>query len=100
MSNTVSRRDFLAATAATGLALGLPPGTAAAPQQAGDAAPQEPSPARGANMYSGTAAGAVLAQLKAAGVRTLFHTNTSGFGPFWEAIYADGDVQEIGRAHV
>ena len=32
-------------------------------------------------IYRGTASGAVLAQLKAAGVRTLFHTNTSGFGP-------------------
>jgi hypothetical protein len=39
-------------------------------------------------IYRGTAAGAVLAQLRAAGVRTLFHTNTSGFVPFWEAIYA------------
>ena len=99
MSSTVSRRDFLAATAATGMALGMAPGTAAAPQQAADAAPEEPSPARGSVMYSGTAAGAVLAQLKAAGVRTLFHTNTSGFVPFWEAIYAAGDVQVINMTH-
>jgi benzoylformate decarboxylase len=99
MSSTVSRRDFLAATAATGIALGMVPGAAAAPQQAADAAPEDPSPARGSAMYSGTAAGAVLAQLKAAGVRTLFHTNTSGFVPFWEAIYAAGDVQVINMTH-
>src|SRR5262249_59668870 len=47
----------------------------------------------------GTAAGAVLAQLKAAGVRTLFHTNTSGFVPFFEAIYNAGDVQVINMTH-
>ena len=50
-------------------------------------------------MFRGTAAGAVLAQLRAAGVRTLFHTNTSGFVPFWEAIYAAGDVQVINMTH-
>jgi thiamine pyrophosphate-dependent acetolactate synthase large subunit-like protein len=50
-------------------------------------------------MYTGTPPGAVLAQLKAAGVRTLFHTNTSGFVPFWEAIYAAGDVQVINMTH-
>src|SRR5204863_2126146 len=99
MDSTVSRRDFLAATAATGIALGMGPAAAAAPQQAADAAPEDPSPARGSAMYSGTAAGAVLAQLKAAGVRTLFHTNTSGFVPFWEAIYAAGDVQVINMTH-
>jgi hypothetical protein len=99
MSSTVSRRDFLAATAATGLALGMVPGADAAPQQAADATPEDASPVRGSAMYSGTAAGAVLAQLKAAGVRTLFHTNTSGFVPFWEAIYAAGDVQVINMTH-
>ena len=50
-------------------------------------------------MYTGTSAGAVLAQLRAAGVRTLFHTNTSGFVPFWEAIYKAGDVQVINMTH-
>jgi benzoylformate decarboxylase len=50
-------------------------------------------------MYEGTAAGALLAQLKAAGVSTLFHTNTSGFVPFWEAIHADGGVQVINLTH-
>ena len=41
----------------------------------------------------------MLAQLRAAGVRTLFHTNTSGFVRFWEAIYAAGDVQVINMTH-
>jgi benzoylformate decarboxylase len=50
-------------------------------------------------MYEGTAAGALLAQLKAAGIRLLFHTNTSGFVPFWEAIHAAGDVQVINLPH-
>ena len=47
----------------------------------------------------GTPSGAVLAQLRAAGIRTLFHTNTSGFMPFWEAIDAAGDVQVINMTH-
>jgi thiamine pyrophosphate-dependent acetolactate synthase large subunit-like protein len=50
-------------------------------------------------MYEGTAAGAVLAQLRAAGVRMIFHTNTSGFVPFWEAIDRAGDVQVINVTH-
>jgi thiamine pyrophosphate-dependent acetolactate synthase large subunit-like protein len=37
--------------------------------------------------------------LRAAGVKTLFHTNTSGFVPFFEAIYAAGDVQVINMTH-
>ena len=49
--------------------------------------------------FTGTPSAAVLAQLKAAGIRTLFHTNTSGFVPFWEAIYKDGDVQVINMTH-
>jgi benzoylformate decarboxylase len=69
-----------------------PQGTASVRQDT-TPAPREPE------IYRGTAAGAVLAQLKAAGVRTLFHTNTSGFVPFFEAIYAAGDVQVINMTH-
>src|SRR5689334_4505784 len=93
-----SRRDFLAATAATGFAFGIGQDAAAAPQ--GTAPRQDTAaPPRAAEVFKGTAAGAVVAQLRAAGVRTLFHTNTSGFVPFWEAIYADGDVQVINMTH-
>jgi benzoylformate decarboxylase len=108
-----SRRDFLtatAATAATGIALGTGASVSALAQQPGSA------PAAGAaaqsgvsavplptgetfEMYDGTAAGAVLAQLRAAGVRMLFHTNTSGFGPLWEAVDRSGDVQVINVTH-
>ena len=41
----------------------------------------------------------MLAQLRAAGVRTLFHTNVSGNVPFFEAIEAAGDVQVINVTH-
>src|SRR5437868_4857684 len=101
MSSTVSRRDFLAATAASGIALGMGQGADVAadadatPQQTAGATPEATTPGRAPEIYRGTAAGAVVAQLKAAGVRTLFHTNTSGFVPFWEAIYKAGDVQVI-----
>jgi thiamine pyrophosphate-dependent acetolactate synthase large subunit-like protein len=103
----VSRRDFLAATAATGVALGAGPSVSALAQDApasGAAAAQgaavAPLPtAQTFDMYEGTAAGAVLAQLRAAGVRMIFHTNTSGFGPFWEAIDQVGDVQVINVTH-
>ena len=94
-----SRRDFLTATAATGIALGMGQGTAAAAQDTAGPRPENALPTGEPEMYRGTAAGAVLAQLKAAGVRTLFHTNTSGFVPFWEAIYAAGDVQVINMTH-
>lgn len=98
-SGTVSRRDFIAATAATGVALGA--GQAPAAAQGSSASRPENVLPRSAppELYRGTSAGAVLAQLKAAGVRTLFHTNTSGFTPFWEAIYTDGDVQVINMTH-
>src|SRR5688500_17930353 len=77
---TVSRRDFLAATAATGIALGSGPSVSAlAPETAGSAPAggaaaqgvvSNPLPSGDAfEMYDGTAAGAVLAQLRAAGVR-------------------------------
>ena len=41
----------------------------------------------------------MLAQLRAAGVHTLFHTNVSGNVPFFEAIEAAGDVQVINVTH-
>src|SRR5687768_8590965 len=107
---TVSRRDFLAATAATGIALGAPPGVSALAQQGAESATAAGAAAQGVvtnplptgqafEMYDGTAAGAVLAQLRAAGVRMLFHTNTSGFGPLWEAVDSAGDVQVINVTH-
>src|SRR5690349_21607638 len=93
-----SRRDFLAATAASGVALGMGHGIAEAPQVSSASKSEEPL-AKQPEIYKGTAAGAVVAQLRAAGVRTLFHTNTSGFVPLWEAIYAAGDVQVINMTH-
>ena len=104
----VSRRDFLAATAATSVAFGAPSVSALAQETAGPASSataaqgivSNPLPSGEAfEMYDGTAAGAVLAQLRAAGVRMLFHTNTSGFGPLWEAVDAAGDVQVINVTH-
>ena len=107
---TVSRRDFLAATAVTGIALGAGPSVSALAQETAGSAPAGGAAAQGLvsnplpsgdafEMYDGTAAGAVLAQLRAAGVRMLFHTNTSGFGPLWEAVDAAGDVQVINVTH-
>ena len=93
-----SRRDFLAATAASGVALGMGQGIAA-PQDGSAPRPENALPKGEPQLYKGTAAGAVLAQLRAAGVRTLFHTNTSGFVPFWEAVEAAGDVQVINLTH-
>jgi benzoylformate decarboxylase len=98
----VSRREFLAATAgtaATGIVLGAGDAGAGASPQAATVKPENALPRGEPEIYRGTAAGAVLAQLKAAGVRTLFHTNTSGFVPFFEAIYAAGDVQVINLTH-
>ena len=94
-----SRRDFIAATAASGVALGMGGGLAAEPQNASARPPEQPLAKGEPELYKGTASGAVLAQLRAAGVNTLFHTNTSGFVPFWEAIYAAGDVQVINMTH-
>src|SRR5215510_3097039 len=94
-----SRRDFLAATAATSVALGMGQVAGAPAQQATAAKPDNTLTKGEPEIYRGTAAGAVLAQLRAAGVRTLFHTNTSGFVPFWEAVYAAGDVQVINITH-
>lgn len=104
----VSRRDFIASTAATGIALGAAQAAPAFAQQtpasradtpASRAESSLPAKAQPAEMYQGTAAGAVIAQLKAAGIRTLFHTNTSGFVPLWEAIHMAGDVQVINMTH-
>ncbi|HEU5254627.1 MAG TPA: thiamine pyrophosphate-dependent enzyme [Vicinamibacterales bacterium] len=96
----VSRREFLAATAATGIAAGVGQGVAADPQAPAAAVkPENALPKSEPTIYKGTAAAAVVAQLRAAGVRTLFHTNTSGFTPFWEAIYTAGDVQVINMTH-
>src|SRR5580704_121833 len=93
-----SRRDFITAAAATGIAMGVgQPAMASAEVVA--PSPENSLPNTKPEMYTGTPSGAVLAQLKAAGVRTLFHTNTSGFVPFWEAIYAAGDVQVINMTH-
>src|SRR5437016_8775915 len=98
-TGTLSRRAFIAGTAATGIALGVGQTAAAAPQENIALKPENSLPTGQPEMYVGTPAGAVLAQLKAAGVRTLFHTNTSGFVPFFEAIYAAGDVQVINMTH-
>ena len=98
----LSRRNFVAGAAATSIAMGMAQSVSAAAQGAQATVAPKPEnalPKDAPAMYRGTAAGAVLAQLRAAGVRTLFHTNTSGFVPFWEAIYAAGDVQVINMTH-
>src|SRR5919109_876559 len=97
----MKRREFIAAAASTGIGLRGRQATAGTPTPQSSAAikPENTLPKDEPEIYRGTAAGAVLAQLKAAGVRTLFHTNTSGFVPFWEAIYNAGDVQIINMTH-
>jgi thiamine pyrophosphate-dependent acetolactate synthase large subunit-like protein len=97
-NGTLSRRAFIAATAATGLAMGAGQPVAASPQAVA-AKPENSLPNGKPEIFTGTPSAAVLAQLRAAGVHTLFHTNTSGFVPFWEAIYAAGDVQVINMTH-
>jgi thiamine pyrophosphate-dependent acetolactate synthase large subunit-like protein len=94
-----SRRDFMVAAAATGVSMGAPSGNWLSAQQTPTTNPETSLPSGKIEMYAGTPSGAVLAQLKAAGLRTLFHTNTSGFVPFWNAIYAAGDVQVINMTH-
>jgi thiamine pyrophosphate-dependent acetolactate synthase large subunit-like protein len=96
----MKRREFI--TAASGLAMGAAaaaPASSASTQGTIATKPENALPKDQPEVYKGTAAGAVLAQLKAAGVRTLFHTNTSGFVPFFEAIYNAGDVQVINMTH-
>jgi thiamine pyrophosphate-dependent acetolactate synthase large subunit-like protein len=94
-----SRRHFMVAAAASGASMGAPSGNWLSAQQTPTTNPETSLPSGKIEMYAGTPSGAVLAQLKAAGLRTLFHTNTSGFVPFWNAIYAAGDVQVINMTH-
>jgi thiamine pyrophosphate-dependent acetolactate synthase large subunit-like protein len=99
--NSASRRDFLKVTAAAGIgSLAGEQAASALGQDArgsgGDATLPKIEPVR---MFEGTAAAAALEQLRAAGVKTIFHTNTSGFSPLWDAIYAAGDVQIIMVTH-
>lgn len=94
-----SRRDFMVAAAATGVSMGAPSGNWLSAQQTPTTNPETSLPSEKIELYTGTPSGAVLAQLKAPGLRTLFHTNTSGFVPFWNAIYADGDMQVINMTH-
>jgi thiamine pyrophosphate-dependent acetolactate synthase large subunit-like protein len=89
----MKRREFI--TAASGIAMGAATAAPASAQGTTGTKPENALPKGEPEIYRGTAAGAVVAQLKAAGVKTLFHTNTSGFVPFWEAIYKAGDVQVI-----
>jgi benzoylformate decarboxylase len=99
-SSGLSRRDFIAATAATGVAMSVgEPARAAEDVAAASSRPENALPKGQPEMYSGTTAGAMLAQLRAAGVHTLFHTNVSGNVPFFEAIEAAGDVQVINVTH-
>jgi acetolactate synthase-1/2/3 large subunit len=94
-----SRRDFIAATAATGLSMGFGQAALAVPQGAVVPRPENALVQDRPEIYTGTASGAVLEQLRAAGVRMLFHTNTSGFVPLWEAVDRAGDVQVINMTH-
>lgn len=96
--DALSRREFIAASAATGLAMGVGH-SAFASAQVTSRQPENSLPTGKPEIYTGTPSGAVLAQLKAAGVHVLFHTNTSGFMPFWNAIYEAGDVQVILMTH-
>ncbi len=101
-SDKLSRRDFISGAAAAGLALGVAqaaPAAAPPPQQAPRIKPENALTQEPQQMFRGTPSAAVLEQLRAAGVKILFHTNTSGFGPFWEAIYKAGDVQVINVTH-
>jgi hypothetical protein len=100
LTSNLSRRDFISAGAATGIALGMEqlavasPRADSSPQVVGPT-PENALPKGPPEMYRGTSAGAVLTQLRAAGIHTLFHTNTSGFVPFFEAIYAERTQEEF-----
>ena len=98
---TTSRRDFIKATAAASIgSLAAEPSASAFVQDSrapgADSSLAKSEPLR---MFEGTAAAAALEQLRAAGVKTIFHTNTSGFSPLFDAIYAAGDVQIIMVTH-
>jgi len=97
-TEAISRRDFIAAAGAKGIAMGVGQSAAASPQVL-TPQPESTQASVKPEIYMGTPSGAVLAQLRAAGIRTLFHTNTSGFMPFWEAKDAAGDAQVINRTH-
>ena len=91
VTTNLSRRDFISAGAATGIALGMDQLATASPRIATSPEvvaprPENALPKGQPEMYSGTSAGAVLTQLRAAGIHTLFHTNTSGFVPFFEGL--------------
>lgn len=98
---TTSRRDFIKATAAASI------GSLAAETSASAFVQDSRAPSADSSLpksepvrtFEGTAAAAALEQLRAAGVKTIFHTNTSGFSPLWDAIYAAGDVQIIMVTH-
>jgi len=103
--DAVSRRDFVRVTTATGIA-------ALAGQSVAALAQEKPAPGvvkpvsdvqklpKGEpQMYEGTAAGAIVEQLRACGVRKIFHTNTSGLSTIWDAVYSAGDVQVIMVTH-
>jgi thiamine pyrophosphate-dependent acetolactate synthase large subunit-like protein len=97
----ISRRNFIAATAATGVTMGVGQAAmaAASPQAPSGPRPENSLPKDPPVMFKGSSSAAVLEQLRAAGVKTLFHTNTSGFGPLWEAVHKAGDVQVINVTH-
>ena len=88
--NPVSRREFIRAGAAAGIASAgiasmTPPAAASVQENRGPSSQNSLPTTESFYMYEGTAAGALLEQLRAAGIRMLFHTNTSGFVPLWEA---------------
>src|SRR5437016_1125969 len=102
--NKPSRREFIRVSTAAGIvsagisSLTEPPSAVAQEKPALSAQNSLPK-SEPVRMYEGTAAGAVIEQLRAAGVKTVFHTNTSGFAPLWDAIYSSGDVQIIMVTH-
>lgn len=105
VSDPVSRRDFVRITTATGIAALAGQSVAALAQQAPATGDHSASSAaklpksEPLQIYEGTGAGAVLEQLRASGVRKIFHTNTTGFSELWDAVYSAGDVQVIMVTH-
>ncbi|MBI4463350.1 MAG: thiamine pyrophosphate-binding protein [Acidobacteria bacterium] len=106
VSDPVSRRDFIRVTTATGIASLAVPSVAAFAQEnpvlrgenptsSGEKLPKsEPL-----KIYEGPAGGAVVEQLRAAGIRTVFHTNTTGVAPIFDGVLAAGDMQVINVTH-
>ena len=99
VSDRVSRRDFLRVTTATGIASLAGPSVAAFVQENPPLSGEKLPKSEPLQMYEGTAGGAVVEQLRAAGIRKVFHTNTTGFGSFFDAMLAAGDVQVIVVTH-